>query len=80
MSESSYKTHILEEIDDLPEHYLPTVYRMVHLLGNQEKDGDDMNTKTRISLYGLWKGSVISETSFKEARKAVIRHEVNGEG
>ena len=71
---SPYKEKILEEIQEVPEVHLPTLYKIVHLLIRVLMPGTQ-RAKKRGSLRGVWKGARIDESLFVEARQSLFPYE-----
>lgn len=68
-----YREKLLEEIETVPKEMTPVLYKVVHLL-NTELSSKGRKGK-RGSLKGIWKGSVIDDNLFTEARKSVFSYE-----
>jgi len=71
---STYKEKLLKEIDEFPDHMIPKVYKLVHIL-RAELMQRAQESRTRGSLKGIWKGSQIDETLLIEARKSLFPYE-----
>ncbi|MBI3752559.1 MAG: hypothetical protein HY266_00735 [Deltaproteobacteria bacterium] len=69
-----YKKKILQEIEEIPYNKLANVYKIIHVLTGELKEGDK-KTGRRISLKGIWKGSQIDESLFSEAKKTLFPYE-----
>ena len=74
---STYRDNIINQIDTIPESFLPDVYQMLHLLKTRFMPaGADSNRKENSTpLEGIWKGAVIDETDFTEARRSLFPYE-----
>lgn len=69
-----YKKKILQEIEEIPYNKLANVYKIIHVLTGELKEGSK-KTGRRISLKGIWKGSQIDESLFSEAKKTLFPYE-----
>ncbi len=71
-----YREKLLQEIKAVPEEMTPTLYKIVHLLNAQWDISSKSRKGKRGSLRGIWKGSIIDESLFIEARKSLFSYEV----
>ena len=74
---STYRDRIINEIDTIPEVFLPDVYQMLHLLKTRfmPDAADKKSKKDKKNLEGIWKGAVIEENDFAEARRSLFSYE-----
>ncbi len=74
---STYRDRIINEIDTIPEVFLPDVYQMLHLLKTRfmPDAADKKSKKVKKNLEGIWKGAVIEENDFAEARRSLFSYE-----
>jgi len=70
-----YREKLLREIESTPKEMTPILYKVVHLLNNQLSAGSESREVKRGSLRGIWKGSIIDEELFIEARKSLFDYE-----
>jgi hypothetical protein len=69
-----YKKKILQEIYKIPDEKLPNMYKIIHLLAGELTAGAKKKGK-RVSLKGIWKGSLIDDSLFSEAKKSLFSYE-----
>ena len=71
---TTYRDRIINEIDSIPDAFLPDVYQMLHILKTRflPAVGDKKNRK---SLEGIWQGAVIEEEDFAAARRSLFSFE-----
>jgi len=69
-----YREKILKEIKDIPEEILPKLYKIIHLITTEFTTKLEKKGK-RGSLKGIWKGSIIDEKLFTEAKKSLFPYE-----
>jgi len=74
-NEHYYREKLLQEIKSVPQEMTPILYKIVHLLNTQWSTNSESRRKKRGSLRGIWKGSMIDESLFTEARKSLFRYE-----
>ncbi|MBM4054224.1 MAG: hypothetical protein FJ264_06030 [Planctomycetes bacterium] len=72
--QTSYKEKILQEIEKIPEDKLANMYKIIHLL-TDEIISDAKKTGKRVSLRGIWKGSLIDDSLFDDAQKSLFPYE-----
>jgi hypothetical protein len=71
---SIYKEKILKEIEKIPEDKMPKLYRIIQVLTNEFMP-KAKKTGNRGSLKGIWKGNIIDESLFIEAKKSLFPYE-----
>ena len=69
-----YKKKILQEIYKIPDEKLPNMYKIIHLLAGELTTVTKKKGK-RVSLKGIWKGSLIDDSLFSEAKKSLFSYE-----
>lgn len=69
-----YKKKILQELYKVPDEKLPNMYRIIHLLASELTTGTKKKGKGN-SLKGIWKGSLIDDSLFGEAKKSLFSYE-----
>lgn len=74
--QTNYKEKILQEIEKIPEDKLANMYKIIHLLA-AEITSDAKKTGKKVSLKGIWKGSLIDDSMFAEAKKSLFPYEKN---
>jgi len=70
-----YREKLLQEIKAVPQEMTPILYKIVHLLNTQWDTSLEGKKEKRGSLRGIWKGSIIDESLFIEARKSLFSYE-----
>jgi hypothetical protein len=71
---STYRDRIIHEIESIPDAFLPDVYQMLQLLKTRFLPAETVG-KSKESLEGIWKGAVIEEDDFAEARRSLFSYE-----
>ncbi len=71
---STYKEKLIKEIEETPQEIIPKLYEMVHHLRHELMQKVKMSGK-RGSLKGIWKGSVVDEKLFSEAKDSLFPYE-----
>ncbi|MEI6209734.1 MAG: hypothetical protein WCP20_23360 [Desulfuromonadales bacterium] len=71
---TTYRDKIIDEIDSIPDAFLPDVYQVLHILKTRFLP-NEAGTKSRKSLEGIWQGAVIEEEDFAEARRSLFSYE-----
>jgi len=74
--QTNYKEKILQEIEKIPEDKLANMYKIIHLLAVEITSGAKKTGK-KVSLKGIWKGSLIDDSMFAEAKKSLFPYEKN---
>lgn len=74
--QTNYKEKILQEIEKIPEDKLANMYKIIHLLTGEITSGAKKTGK-KVSLKGIWKGSLIDDSMFAEAKKSLFPYEKN---
>jgi hypothetical protein len=70
-----YREKLLQEIEVTPREMAPILYRIVHLLNTQWNASLESKKGKRGSLKGIWKGAIIDESLFAEARRSLFNYE-----
>jgi len=71
---STYKEKLIKEIEETPQEIIPKLYEMMHYLRDELMQKAKMSGK-RGSLKGIWKGSVVDEKLFSEAKSSLFPYE-----
>lgn len=71
---TTYRDKIIDEIDSIPDAFLPDVYQMLHILKTRFLPSES-RTKGKKSLEGIWQGAVIEEEDFAAARRTLFSYE-----
>ncbi len=69
-----YKEKILKEIEKVPDDKMPGLYKIIHLLADELILGSKKTGK-KGSLKGIWKGSLVNDSLFVEAKKSLFPYE-----
>lgn len=72
-----YREKLLQEIKAAPQEMTQLLYKIVHSLNTQWGINSEDRKGNRGSLRGIWKGSIIDESLFTEARKSLFSYEDN---
>ena len=70
-----YREKLLREIEVTPPEMTPILYKIVHLLNSQWNASLESRKGKRGSLKGIWKGAIIDESLFTEARRSLFNYE-----
>ncbi len=70
----SYKEKLIKEIEETPQEFIPKLYEVMHHLREELMRKGKMPLK-RGSLKGIWKGSVVDEKLFSEAKTSLFPYE-----
>jgi hypothetical protein len=71
---SKYKEKLIKEIEETPQEIIPKLYEVMHHLRDELMQKARMPGK-RGSLKGIWKGSVVDEKLFSDAKSALFPYE-----
>jgi hypothetical protein len=71
---STYKEKLIKEIEETPQEIIPKLYEVVHHLRDALMQKVKMSGK-RGSLKGIWKGSVVDDKLFPEAKSSLFPYE-----
>jgi len=71
---STYKEKLIKEIEETPQEIIPKLYEMMHhfrieLMQKSQRSGK------RGSLKGIWKGSLVDEKLFSDAKNSLFPYE-----
>lgn len=72
-----YRKKLLQEIKSIPKEMTPILYKVVRLLNTGWGASSESRKGKRGSLRGIWKGTVIDESLFIEARRSLFNYENN---
>jgi hypothetical protein len=71
---STYKEKLIKEIEETPQEIIPKLYERMHHLRDELMQKAKMSGK-RGSLNGIWKGSLLDEKLFSEAKSSLFPYE-----
>jgi len=71
---STYKEKLIKEIEETPQDIIPKLYEKIHHLRVELIQKAKMSGK-RGSLKGIWKGSLVDEKLFSEAKSSTFPYE-----
>ncbi len=72
-----YREKLLQEIKDIPKEMTPVLYKIVHILNARWDVSSESRKGKRGSLRGIWRGAIIDENLFTEARRSLFNYEEN---
>lgn len=71
---STYKEKLIKEIEETPQEIIPKLYERMHHLRDELMRKAKMSRR-RGSLKGIWKGSLIDEKLFSEAKNSLFPYQ-----
>jgi hypothetical protein len=74
--ETLYKEKIINEIDGLSDKQLEKIYKFIHLLNTELLQPTKSKVKFE-SLRGIWKGAIINDNDFEEAKRSLFPYDYN---
>ena len=72
---TDYKQKLLNEINVLPESFLPRFYRVMHIMLKELAFQPSIKS-SRDSLRGIWGCNIVDESMIEEAKNSLFPYEL----